>query len=137
MARLFARPPPADTVLAGHQTGVGRPVIDRLVQARVRANLRPVTITGGHRAAPGEGCGLRVPKKGLLVALRVVLQGGRPTVARHPRDAATLADELRAFQVMSATTAHETFGAGREGRYDDLVLAVAVAAWTWEHIPTG
>jgi hypothetical protein len=30
-------------------------------------------------------------------------------------------------------TANEAFGAWREGAHDDLVLAVAIAAWEGEH----
>jgi hypothetical protein len=48
--------------------------------------------------------------------------------------AATLVEELLAFQVRVTAAANETFGAWREGRHDDLVLAVAVAAWAGEHL---
>ena len=29
-------------------------------------------------------------------------------------------------------TAHDSYGARRDGQHDDLVLAVAVAEWVWE-----
>ncbi len=47
--------------------------------------------------------------------------------------AATLTRELLAFQVkISAETAHDSYGAWREGAHDDLVLAVALALWAGE-----
>jgi hypothetical protein len=37
-----------------------------------------------------------------------------------------------AFQVKVTASAHETFGSWRENAHDDLVLAVALAAWLGE-----
>jgi hypothetical protein len=42
--------------------------------------------------------------------------------------------ELLAFRVKVAASANETFEAWRERDHDDLVLAVAVAAWTGERV---
>ena len=36
---------------------------------------------------------------------------------------------LEAFRVKITEAANETFGAWREGQHDDLLLAVALAAW--------
>jgi hypothetical protein len=33
--------------------------------------------------------------------------------------------------------ANETFGTWPEGRHDDLVLAIMIAAWAAEHAPMG
>jgi hypothetical protein len=75
-----------------------------------------------------------VPKKDLVGVLQVLLQARRIAVASTLPAAATLVEELLAFQVRVTAAAHETFGAWREGRHDDLVLAVAVAAWAGEHM---
>ena len=48
-------------------------------------------------------------------------------------EAATLARELAAFQVKVSTSSPEEMDAWREVAHDDLVLAVAVAAWLGEH----
>jgi hypothetical protein len=40
---------------------------------------------------------------------------------------------LAAFQVKEAAASKEELGDWRQGRHDDLVLAVAVAAWLGEH----
>ena len=44
--------------------------------------------------------------------------------------AQTLERELQNFQVkINLDTAHDSYGAWREGSHDDLVLAVALALW--------
>src|SRR5262249_20623470 len=45
-----------------------------------------------------------------------------------------LAKEMQAFRVKITTTGNETFEAWRERDHDDLVLAVALAAWLGERI---
>jgi hypothetical protein len=39
------------------------------------------------------------------------------------------------FEVRTTQSSNETFGAWREGTHDDLVLAVAMAAWLGESRP--
>lgn len=121
------------TALVVDATGVGRPVVDMLK----RLNLRPVpiTITGGDKATRDEG-GWRVPKRDLVSVVQVLLQTERLRFAAALPAVPTLVQELLAFRVkISADTAHDTYGAWREGAHDDLVLAVAVAAWYGEHEP--
>jgi hypothetical protein len=47
-------------------------------------------------------------------------------------ESATLVRELAAFQLKATVSADEELGTWREGAHDDLVLAVAVAAWLGE-----
>jgi len=61
MSAMFADRPLAGSTLAVDQTGVGRPVVDMMKRSRINARIVPVTITGGHRATPGEA-GWLVPK---------------------------------------------------------------------------
>jgi hypothetical protein len=131
VVQLFAAPPLAGGTLAVDQTGVGRAVVDLLRQARPKATLRPVTITAGLEVVPDAG-GWRVPKKDLVGVLQVLLQSRRLQVARQLPHAATLVKELEAFRVKVTASAHETFEAWRERDHDDLVLAVALAAWLGE-----
>jgi hypothetical protein len=49
----------------------------------------------------------------------------------------TLDEELLTFQVKVTELANETIGTWREERHDDLVLAIACAAWAAEHVPMG
>jgi len=79
-----------------------------------------------------------VPKKELVASLQVLLQTRRLKVAKTLPEAATLVRELETFRVKVTEAANETFGAWREGQHDDLVLAVALAAWMGERcLPEG
>jgi hypothetical protein len=108
-------------------TGVGRPVVD-LFDA---AGLYPVrvTITGGDSVTEAHG-DLRVPKRDLVTALQVFLHEGRLKVAASLPEKGVLVDELLAFRAkIDPHTAHDSYGAHGEGVHDDLVLALALAAW--------
>ena len=132
LVTLFAAPPLKRSTLAVDQTGVGRPVIDMLQKSPIEAWIRPITITGGHKATPAVTGGWLVPKKELVSVLQVMLQARRIKVAPSLPEAATLVRELTTFQVKITPAANEVFGAWREGAHDDLVLAVAIAVWQAE-----
>jgi hypothetical protein len=134
LVTLYASPPLTRTTLAVDQTGVGRPVVDMLRRSTISALIRPITITGGHKASPDESGGHLVPKKELVSVLQVMLQARRIKVAPTLPEAATLVRELTTFQVKITPAANEVFGAWREGQHDDLVLAVAIAVWQAEHL---
>lgn len=120
---------PGGCLLAVDATGVGRPVVDLLV----RAGLGPVavTITGGSRPH-GEGTEWHVPKADLVGVLQVALQNRRLAIAKELPAAELLARELQNFKVKITAAANVTFSAWRESDHDDLVLAVALAAWLAE-----
>ncbi len=114
------------TELVLDATGCGRPVRDMFVAA----GLRPiaVTITGGDSVTM-DGPDFRVPKRDLIGAVQVMLQTERLKIAKALPDAVVLQEELLNFQVKITDDAHDTYGSWRTGTWDDLVLAVAVAAW--------
>lgn len=122
------------TTLVVDATGVGRPVVDMLVRLQLRPV--PITITGGDKPTT-DGSGWRVPKRDLVGAVQVLLQTERIRFAAALPTVPALVQELLAFRVkISADTAHDSYGAWREGAHDDLVLAVAVAVWYGErYIP--
>ncbi len=129
---LAAREPRPQLRLVVDATGVGRPVVDLLRQERLPAELIDVTITGGDAVAQ-DGKAFRVPKRDLVSTVQVALQSERLKIAQALPDAATLTRELLAFQVkISIETAHDSYGAWREGAHDDLVLATALAVWYGE-----
>lgn len=129
---LAARSPTPYLRLVVDATGVGRPVVDLLRQERLPADLIDVTITGGDAVAQ-DGRTFRVPKRDLVSTVQVALQSERLKIAQQLPDAQTLTRELLAFQVkISAETAHDSYGAWREGAHDDLVLATALAVWYGE-----
>jgi hypothetical protein len=125
----------SDPTLAVDQTGVGRAVVDLLADAlrgQVSCLLFPMTLTAGHAVTGGDAGGLYVPKKELIGTLQLLLQTRRLQVARSLTDAAVLMKELENYRIKVTTARNETFESWREGPHDDLVLAVAMAAWLGE-----
>ena len=117
-------------------TGVGRPVADMLVDAKLDCTLRLVTITGADTVTRGETGELRVPKRDLASGVQVLLQSERLRIGKDLPHATTLTDELVNFKVKISLAGHDSYGAGadwREGNHDDLVLALALACWFGEH----
>jgi hypothetical protein len=145
-------------VLAIDATGVGAPVVDMfkaefrdsnpytiipsfsvgpgvpgpsisITPPKVGVVLKPIQITGGD-AVTYEGGVTRVPKRDLVSAAQVALQTGSLKIASDLPEAQALVRELENFQMkISLDTAHDSYGAWREGAHDDLVLAVALALW--------
>jgi hypothetical protein len=126
------------TALVVDATGVGRAVVDMLDDAGL-APVR-VTITGGN-SVNHEGTYWNVPKRDLVSTMQVLFQTERLKFAGSMPMVPVLIQELLAFQVKITAAANDTYGAWREGSHDDLVLALAVAAWYAENqprrIPTG
>jgi hypothetical protein len=132
VAGLFGTAPLSKSYLAVDYTGVGRPILDMLRRARVRAHVAPILVTAGHKATADERGGWCVPRRELASNLQVLLQSRRLRVAPALPEATTLVRELSAFQVKVPSATEEELVAWREGTHDDLVLAVAVAAWIGE-----
>jgi hypothetical protein len=132
LARRFGEEPLTNSSLAVDITGVGRPVVDLLRKAGIRATLRPITVTGGHGAAQDTLGGWLVPRKELVSTMQVLLQERRLKVAQSLPEAATLSQELLNFKAKPSTAPLDSFEAWRENPHDDLVLAVAIAAWVGE-----
>jgi hypothetical protein len=125
-------------VLVVDATGVGAPVVDLFRRGGINASLRPVQITGGDSVTEGEGGLKRVPKRDLVSTAQVALQTGRLKIAPGLPEAANLANEMQNFKVkISLETAHDSYGAWREGSHDDLVLAVCLALWAIENDSPG
>jgi hypothetical protein len=132
LAELVDTPILSMPYLVVDQTGVGRAVIDMLKDSEPCATIKPILITGGHVVSIDDDGVRHVPKKELVSVLQVLLQGKRLTIAKVPeRD--VLVQELLNFKVKITISANETFEAWRERDHDDLVLAVALAAWFGEH----
>jgi hypothetical protein len=119
--------------LAIDGTGVGAAVVDMFLQADLRANLHPITITGGDQVTR-DGLAYRVPKRDLVGVVQVCLQTSRLKIASALPEAATLTAELQNFQVKISESAHDSYGSWRGGTHDDLVLALALALWSANRI---
>ncbi|CAA9265035.1 MAG: hypothetical protein AVDCRST_MAG77-2867 [uncultured Chloroflexi bacterium] len=119
---------PETTAIVVDQTGVGRAVCDQFRQAGVP--IIPVTIHAGHTVSGDTREGLHVPKRELVGAAQVLLQGRRLKIAQGLPEAPTLLAEMQHFKVkIDPRTAHDSYSAWREGQHDDLVLAACLAVW--------
>lgn len=139
IARLFQDPKFAGQTLVVDGTGVGRPVVDLIRKARPNCRLIPVTITGGGAMTALGAVNVdpwgywHVPKKELVGSVQALLGTSRLEVAPALTHAAVLTQELKSFSwKISAASAHVTLEAWRDRDHDDLVLALALAAWAGE-----
>jgi hypothetical protein len=126
----------APTSLIVDQTGVGAPVVDFLKDRGLLP--KTITITGGDKPQATDEWkrNWRVPKRDLVSNLVVLSQSNRLKIAADLKEAKTLADELQNLRVkINPYTAHDSYTTWREGQHDDLVLAVALAAWWAECRP--
>lgn len=135
VAALHSQAPLADASIVVDGTGAGRPVVD-LFRRALWSRLKPVTITAGHQVTQDEAGYWHVPKRTLVAIVQTLLQTKRLRWAAGLREAKTLERELRTFRIKVTAAANDTYGAWREGEHDDLILAVALAAWYAEQGPT-
>jgi hypothetical protein len=119
--------------LAVDGTGVGRPVVDLLRQARPACVLMPVNITSGLKQTEGGGY-YGVPKRDLILGLQVLLQRGVLRIAAGLEYGPDLVKEMLAMQVKITLSGHEQYAVWREGTHDDLVFAVALACWNAQNM---
>jgi len=115
-------------------TGVGMPVVDMLRKVGLRP--RPVIIHGGDKVIHEDGV-LRLPKRDLVSTLLILFQDGRLKIADTIPEGPALVKELLNFKVKISQAGHDSYEAWREADHDDLVLAVALAAWQGENTGGG
>ena len=136
-----SRPEAHGIPLAIDATGVGRPVVDMFAEAQVDAHIVPITITGGNSWSRTDLGEYRVPKNdlvGVLLSLlpadrlRVVARLGIRKLVLGENLSALLISEMQDFRTKISKAAHEIYAA-REGKHDDIVLAVAMACWLGEN----
>jgi hypothetical protein len=116
---------PGGTELVIDYTGVGRPVFDLFIYSGI--SPVGVLITAGTAEAH-DGIICSVPKLVLVSRLQALLHEGRLKILKDLPEAETLVRELQDFRVEYTAAGHLTFNA-RSGKHDDLVLALAIAAW--------
>jgi hypothetical protein len=132
---LFCQPPIAGSILIVDQTGVGKAVTDWFaaeLQGRTTGHYHPVGISAGQGLTLNEQGLLLIPKKELAGNMQVLLQTQRLRVARSLPEAPMLVKELENFKVKVTALPDNTLESWREGERDDLVLAVALAAYASE-----
>jgi hypothetical protein len=137
----FLQTPPlrgAPTVTVFDVTGVGEAVYEMARQhfgaAGLAGGMCGVSITCGSAVTWVRDGRFNVAKKQLVSVLQVLLGNQRLHIAPQLAEAAVLARELGTFSVKISDATNESFDAWRERDHDDLVLAVALAAWAAESI---
>jgi hypothetical protein len=93
-----------------------------------------VTLVTGDQSAH-DGSDYRVPKKDIVSVTQVLLQAGRLKIARTLPHAQLLARELVNFRSRVTAQTQDSQLDWRESANDDLVLALAIAAWKAEQNP--
>jgi hypothetical protein len=128
------RTPVKRPTLVIDQTGVGVAVVDQIRAAKLDAKLIAISIHGGDKVTR-DGDIYRVPKRDLVGAVAVALQGERLKFAAELPLLPVLREELAKFKVkINPETAHDSYAAWREGDHDDCVLSVALGVW-WASRP--
>jgi hypothetical protein len=87
-----------------------------------------VVITGGQEETSPSANLAHVPKLKLISHLQALLHEGRLQIQKNLPEAPILVGELQNFRVRYSDGGHMSFSA-REGKHDDLVLALAIAVW--------
>ncbi len=110
-----------------------RELVYEELQGRVACLFCPVTVTAGSgRRQVAAGHGILAPKVELVGTLQVLLQTRRLRIADALPEAQILIRELETFRAVTRLVRAETVESWRQRDHDDLVLAVAVAAWLGE-----
>jgi hypothetical protein len=122
------------TPLVVDATGVGAPVTDMMRQAGLGPTA--LTITAGFTPSydPADGS-YRVPKRDLVSTMSVLLEQRRLRIPRSLPNADLLTRELQEFRRTVTKVGNDTYAAERD-RHDDMVLAIALAAWHREFMNT-
>jgi hypothetical protein len=127
VAQLMQHPAVAGNVrLAVDATGVGRPVCDMFERAGIR--FTGVIITAGHEETNPGGNYRHVPKLSLISHVQALLHEGKLKIRSDMPEAQNLVNELQDFRVSYSASGFMSLNA-REGKHDDLVLALAIAIW--------
>jgi len=113
-------------------TGVGKAAVDLFGSSNF--SLSVFTLVAGDQMVQ-DGRNYRIPKRDVISTTQVLLQTGRLKIARTLSHASLLARELVNFRFKVTSKGPEDALDWREGPDDDLVLALAIAAWEAERNP--
>jgi hypothetical protein len=133
---MVRTPPLSEAWLLADYTGVGRAVmrliLSKLTACQVPRSWTAVLLNAGHNASNPVTGELVLAKTDLIGTLQVLLQTRRLQIASELSDARLLVRELEHYRpkVVLPTTEMLQW---RDGQHDDLILAVALAAWGGEY----
>ena len=109
-------------------TGQGGIFLDHLRAARLGAPIVPVTITPGTGRWTQVADRYHVPKQHLIANLESLFRHRQIQLASTCPGLDTLHQELTTFQRLVTPAGNETYS-GKSTGHDDLVCALALAAW--------
>jgi hypothetical protein len=112
------------------RTGVGHAVAALFAEAAI--SVRSLIVSAGHAESRADDGSLLVPKMELVAVLQLLLQGRRFRVSSQLPLAETLVREMECFKAKVTPAGASEILDWREREHDDLVLAVAIAAWDGE-----
>ena len=130
LADIWAYPElkPTSNYMILDMTGVGDPIV--LDMRRKRVHTQGIIITSGNNATHPEEDEWHVPKSVLATNLMNLVQTGKLKVLNEVADAKEFASQLEGFKYkINRDTGNVTYEAETEKIHDDLVIAVALAAW--------
>jgi hypothetical protein len=128
-----------DFLLVADITATGRPayslilgeLISGLEGTGIRFTHGPLTVTGvAGGVSKSPDVGHLVPRRDLISASQILFDAGQLKIAQDLELASTLRDELLAFRPKPPKP--DDLEGWREGKDDDLVLAVACGVWAAE-----
>jgi hypothetical protein len=134
LSRLMQAVPSCVCRLVVDQTAVGRAVA-KLFRSGETVSWRQVLISAGHAISLDEDGCTHVPKKELVSVVQMLLQTQRLKIATGLFLAEALSREMAAFRASVKVASGAEDVSWREREHDDLVLAVALAAWEGERNP--
>ena len=114
-------------------TGGGAPVVEAMRQAGMGAEITAVTITGGDKESH-KGLDYHVPKQDLMMGLQMALEKEELKISRKVGEAGALVKELVNMRAQTGVRGRVRVGADAFGEHDDLVMALALAAWRAKRI---
>jgi hypothetical protein len=132
---LINKAPLPGCELVVDRTGVGQAVLRLLADAwinRLTCTIKHVKLVAGQETDISEAGIWQMPKNELVGVLQVLLQTRRLQISNTLPDAALLVKELESFKAKPPTLKADSLDLWREGAHDDLILAVALAAYFGE-----
>lgn len=116
------------SVLVADASGVGAPVVEMLRREMAGCPVEAVTITSGRKSRADE-MGWLTPRRELVEELALLLERGELQIARGCGELGRLREELRNLRVRMGAGGVERYVGEQTGVHEDLVMAVALAAW--------
>jgi hypothetical protein len=130
-----------DLVFVVDITAAGRPAYARIYEELqpvlkdrgLHLTVCPITVTGvaGGVTRSPDNTGFLVPRRDLISATHIAFDDAKLKIAEGLSLTGMLTDELTSFKEKAKKPSDDLDG-WREGKNDDLVLAVAVAIWACE-----